>query len=620
MKHRLLPILFLFLPLLSFSQFSPKFLQAWDGDKFSFLDTLGNEIVPWSEDFTYVITNRDMICIMVKSTRKRLYTAKGKFVGEFDRVDFTDPKVVQAHVKFPPEKGFGFDGYVLSFEGDTIAELPSGRVEDFHREYDIAPATVGMEWVDRGKHGFGSNGGKQGFLRKNGEWLVEPEAEYCSEFEFPGWGIMKTTEGWFAVNLNGEKNRLNFSLLSNLKLLSSGIRVYGDGQYRLYNHKGKPKSKAGVSNIQFLDGEYYVAKYGVGLLNIFSPKGKPVMEEEYDQIYPMPDGRARLLKGNRWGIYDYLEEEWVYPMEAVGLNYQLTGQEDPRHVIILIADEGQFGLMKENGDMILEPQFDQIAEFRQGYAKVIKNFKVGLIDYKGNIIVPAENDFGESTGGYITGNLMTFPGKKKMGVIDLNTGEWVTKPKYDNLTVHPSGYYPFFEKEGFGICTSKGKELLAPKYKRLFYSLEDSSGVFWLKFEDKWGLWKDKEFVRWMDDKIMNVSVNRWGQSELQVDIASGDSGDVTIRREYWLLDGEGNNIKPEDYYIVSRVSDSLYLSQTLAGYGYLDANFKEILPPVFGPPEFRTPGGYYLLKYLNGKPAGYINERGKVFFEVVEQ
>lgn len=68
-------------------------------------------------------------------------------------------------------------------------------------------------------------------------------------------------------------------------------------------------------------------------------------------------------------------------------------QENRNEIVIPVKYEGKYGFIDRTGDWFIEPQFDSVSNFWNGYASVYKDDKEGIINTWGEQIIDCEYDF-----------------------------------------------------------------------------------------------------------------------------------------------------------------------------------------------------------------------------------
>lgn len=93
---------------------------------------------------------------------------------------------------------------------------------------------------------------------------------------------------------------------------------------------------------------------------------------------------------------------------------------------LLVQRDGKYGFLNENGEWIVEPQYEDAEQYSEGLAAVCQNGKYGYIDLDGNVAIPLQYDgampFGEGLAAIKENNRWKFitPDNKKPFFVTYN--------------------------------------------------------------------------------------------------------------------------------------------------------------------------------------------------------
>jgi hypothetical protein len=115
-------------------------------------------------------------------------------------------------------------------------------------------------------------------------------------------------------------------------------------------------------------------------------KGKLVVEPEYDQIGSFSGGLAPVQRGGAPGdkeTWTYIKPDGSQPFEK---KYAWAGTFSDGLARVQIEDRitGKFGYIDGKGAMVIQPNFEEASDFRNGKATVRIEGKGRTIDQKGN--------------------------------------------------------------------------------------------------------------------------------------------------------------------------------------------------------------------------------------------
>ena len=185
---------------------------------------------------------------------------------------------------------------------------------------------------------------------------------------------------------------------------------------------------------------------------------------ETADIYYLADGtaacvaslpREQYLDAEDQGDYICVEDrtnsvkmyESSFAVVAEGLNSVYDTGDLDLSEFETFRDNGQYGLKDKEGNVILEPSFAYIYDFRGDYAEVSTGDCEGLIDRNGNVVVPAEYDnvktsyYGPASSeysNYYSGGYFAVEKDRKLGFVK-EGGEITCEPKISSEVMDING-------------------------------------------------------------------------------------------------------------------------------------------------------------------------------------
>lgn len=252
----------------------------------------------------------------------------------------------------------------------------------------------------------------------------------------------------------------------------------------------------------------YAAAFKEDKWGFIDTSGNWVIQPSYDRVKAFSAGYALVLKEDRWRYIDASEKELTTPVLEKYYDFDENG-------IAFYRKEKKIGLMNTTGKVFLEPTYDAIKPFVEGYARVKNNDLWGMIDTEGKVIIPIEyselGDYstkaiwaakGESYGVLVDGTFKAIPevdkiwdfsedsnltyarSNKKIGFIDTN-GEWVVIPAYDKARAFVNGLAPVSKDKKWGYINEKGEQVVDFKYRDAETFSKD--GLAPVKLKKLWG-------------------------------------------------------------------------------------------------------------------------------------
>ncbi len=289
-----------------------------------------------------------------------------------------------------------------------------------------------------------------------------------------------------------------------------------------------------------------------------------------------------------------------------------------------LEEDARFGLIDAEGQEILPPEYYFFLPFSEGLFKALKNEKMGLINRRGEIVLPVIYDFVGSFGreygfdGYTTimlGKAST--NKQRMGLIN-NQGKIVIEPKY--LFIYSSGEDDLIEVSikdeevnyddisygdvKYGLSTYDDKIIVPLDYDEPIRFYESFARICKDKkcnFTDKKGqlllpywvdaagnfvesrAWVNKEgnfgYIDESAQTVIPYIYNDAEDFEYGRAIVSYDNANLSITRQdeksdneyYGVIDIEGNTIVPFEYQRITRVTPNLLYADKADDFYFLD-------------------------------------------------
>jgi hypothetical protein len=466
------------------------YIRVSDGNSWGFTDNKGKSIIPFGK---YVFLNP-------MDEKGMIFAQKGNKYGYID----INQKVI------------------IPFEYDELSLFSN----------DLASA---------------KKNGKFGFINRKGLVVIPFQFEEESSFRDNSLALVKKNNRYGFINKSGKV--IIPIIYQEVKETTSDslVVVSKNGKWAFFSNKGKQKSNFIYDEIIFSKiGLIYVKKdRQIGYLDFnlkeIIPFGKYTYGENFNQ-----NKLAIVSKNNRFGVinefgkevikieYDTLEHPGKDYTESNTFaarknNYFILFDEKGKKVADKIKEysfdritiqnknkgayqiqnlSGQFGVIGDNGEVLIPIIYDDINKFRGDSVTVVKsNNKSGLIKSNNEIVYPINNDWilrdrdldfyiikKNNKAGIINKNLLPvlgfnyqeitpchynpknlFIAKKndKFGVIGLR-GNIIIPFEYDELSnwveYGPGSKYHFVTKnKKKGLITKEGKIIIPTIYDNLFY-------------------------------------------------------------------------------------------------------------------------------------------------------
>lgn len=213
-------------------------------------------------------------------------------------------------------------------------------------------------------------------------------------------------------------------------------------------------------------------------------------------IYPLIEHPAREYQG-------YYDEFYIHKNGKVGLFSKharpLTGisydsfqviscyRNEEEHVMFVAEKNNRYGLIGDDGKMILPEEYDEIRDFESDqYAIAIKNGLYGLLDCKGEVKLPFEykDIISHRKDNYVVEK------KGRFGVISKNSLDWLIPPNYEDLTVcyYDEGRYIAKKNGKYGIIDRNLKVIIPFVYDKISNWVEYGPAEHFVSKDGKEGI------------------------------------------------------------------------------------------------------------------------------------
>lgn len=240
---------------------------------------------------------------------------------------------------------------------------------------------------------------------------------------------------------------------------------------------------------------------------------------------------------------------------------------------ILESNKELWGYIDEEGEFLVEPEYNTANDFSEGLALVEKDGLFGVLDSEGKEILKTEfTNINKIENGYMT----AFKDDSVM-IFNYSGEELKLDKEYRNIGVYSDGLFGVLtmdkeENFKFGYIDDLGNEIIKPKYSlaypfRLSRAIVKEDDLF--KVIDK----KDKEF------KILEFTDIKPSRSkDYYIYSSTGDN--------FGLLDKDGDILIQDKYSAIVDVQEDLVVVGELDGqtesFGLLNVRGEKILDPKY--------------------------------------
>jgi len=430
-------------------------------------------------------------------------------------------------------------------------------------------------------------------------------------------------------------------ILSNVPYEKTVLRYKLNEKYGLIDFTGKVITKPiyeEIKGLQNKESELLVKKdnkYGV-----INAKGAKLINEEYYDIladgYYTEENQYALSgyivsnKTNDGYRYGYISSKLKKVLD-VEYNYiaRVLETDNTKDIYLIATKNGQTGVIKNN-KVIINLDYQGIEyESNNKVFELQRNFKFGVADLNGKVIIPVEYTSIELQGVY----LKVIKNEEEPPKYFSVDGTEITDAKYTSkIKTKHENYYIVINEEGlYGVIDNNGKELIPLKYNYLEYVYEDIFiasdelllGIINVRDETvidfKYEVIQKIEDTNIIEAKIYSKNKLDLYNKELKNMYSTTNNSyvyknenyiKVSAQNETKYFNLDGNELKVEEIYI----NNLLFASNKNNKWGFVDKEQNVIVDYKYDRvTEFNNYG--YAGINLNGK-WGIIDKNGNVLVE----
>lgn len=212
--------------------------------------------------------------------------------------------------------------------------------------------------------------------------------------------------------------------------------------------------------------EGFAAAEKDGKYGVINQKGETVIPFIYDRIFPISEGLFPAVLNGKHGFIN-LQNEVVIPFEYEEVNGGFSNG-------LASVLKKKWGFIDKTGTLIISHDYIQADLFLEDYCAVyLKRKKCGLIDKKGNVILPFENneiysfcDF------YFNDGLCAVKRNGKWGFVN-KENEQIIPCRYSDTAEFCEGFAAVCKNGKWGFVNTQGKEVIPCSYTDIWAFFEN---------------------------------------------------------------------------------------------------------------------------------------------------
>ena len=304
---------------------------------------------------------------------------------------------------------------------------------------------------------------------------------------------------------------------------------------------------------------YHTEEAKMQIYKIYTKNQKLDDYEGFIRKYPENPNVNKAWKNlyDKYFICHTNQELNIFIKEYPDFPYKSILEEQRKFInksMLPIKKNSKYGFIDNKGEIIINPKYEFVGEFKCGLAICANSIKVGYINKKGEEIIPFVYDEGFD---FIDG-IAVVDSSNLLGIIDIHN-EKILPFEYDEIIRFSNNFFIIKKNEVVNIINSHG------------------DNVFNLKFDD----------IKVLEN-FLSCSVNG----------------------KYGLIDSS-MMIKTDFIYDeIKRLKKDKFIIQEKGKYGIIDINGKELIKAKY---NYLGSSDGEMILFLKNKKYGYLNQQLKV-------
>ena len=264
-------------------------------------------------------------------------------------------------------------------------------------------------------------------------------------------------------------------------------------------------------------------------------EGSNAFGKVYSDAQIFRNGIAAVKQNGKWFFIN---------RQGQGISVLYDEINDLSNDVYVVMQNNRYGALDAYGKTILEPRFDKLGDFKNGYAYYIESGLYGFVSIKG-VTHKAEfewiSDFNEEL-------VAVVKQKSGYGIVQVS-GKWILEPVYELVMKTSSPYFVVVNKGSYGIIHSSGCFVCPIQYE----FMKDKSAEFYTDGH-YFRLNKKGKLTVCDENGVTCISANQYDELNFPVE------GYWRVRKnnKYTYLDKKFNPVMPFKYDMAEDFTDSL--------------------------------------------------------------
>jgi hypothetical protein len=342
---------------------------------------------------------------------------------------------------------------------------------------------------------------------------------------------------------------------------------------------------------KIIDEESFLIPYRKGDKWGFSNRKKEIVILcIYDKVESFHSGFAKVMTNDDWqGVWGLIDTFGNY---IINLEYRNIYQFSKN--LFTVEKNSKHGLINNKGEMVVPCFFDGFRHLHNDYLISIYGGRDGLINHEGKEILKCEYEYSDMMGYFYEG-LSSVKKDSKYGFID-EQGEVIIDFQFDNVAYFENNFVRVKLKDKWSLIDKKGNT-----YFSRMDSIWEKNGFFCGKINNKCGILDTKK------QKLLSFIYE-------EIEACSNGLYIVKNKQHWGIIDCLCKEIVPIIYNSITSCSDNLFMVKSGNLWGIIDSDGQFVLQCEYEMEENQSitiEDG--LLKIKRNNKLGYVNLKGEV-------
>ena len=304
--------------------------------------------------------------------------------------------------------------------------------------------------------------GKYGYIDDSGDTKIDGKYDSAKDFS-EGLAAVRMGDRWGYIDQDGDF-AIALGYDSAEPFDGWRAKVQKNSLYGYIDHNNNQVIACQFDEIgDWTDGKAYA--WQNGKVGIIDDAGAQLLRCAYDEIKPFNDNLLLLYNDNNYGFASSDDLEELLPCNYSWPESRCDTADVVYYSLIeKIGDDRKFGLMDEQGHIVVEPKYDAAFEIDEGnLMRVMLGDKIGYVNLNGQEVIPVEFEGSDKVGN----RYILHHNENGYSLADNRTGDILTKEAYDLLEPYNDNLILAKNNGLYGLIDFDGNEALKCDYDQL---------------------------------------------------------------------------------------------------------------------------------------------------------